>query len=216
MIPCFRPDGTLMDLAAPVPSDIDWRGMAHALARTIRFNGGHPDRPSVSVAQHCVMGADALFAETGDALTAGFFVLHDGHEWRFGDFTTPAASLLAEIFAMTHGGSAFADAERARRAVLAAICDAKAMLDAAIFAAAGLPPPSAWPLDAQALVSDMDARMAAAEALEIWGKAAFCAMPGSRLPAPRLARRLAPWGAEKAAEEWLARLARYCGVEPAR
>ena len=210
--PCFRGDGSVMDLAAPQAEDIDWRTVAYALARTFRFNGGHPDRPSIPVAQHCVMGADALFGETGDALLAGFFLLHDAHEWRFGDFTTPAARLLAEVFAAAHGGNTFRHAAQARTAVLNAIEESKALLDRALFSKAGLPTPKAWPLDCQKAVRAMDARMAVAEARALYGERAALAMPGNEMPPPKLRHALAPWGAEKAAQEWLSRLSRFCGV----
>lgn len=212
--PCFRADGSVMDLAAPHADDIDWRAVAYALARTSRFNGGHPDRPSLPVAQHCALGADALFAESGDALVAGLFLLHDAHEWRFGDFTTPAARMLAEVFARSHGGTvAFAHAEKARAAVLTAIDDAKSLLDSAIYCKAGLPVPAQWPLAVKKRIKEMDSRMAVAEARALYGSRAARTMPGGRLPAPPLKHALAPWGAEKAAREWLDRLSRFCGVE---
>ncbi len=38
-IPCFRPDGTLMDLAHPDVAEVDFRAMAGRLSRLARFGG---------------------------------------------------------------------------------------------------------------------------------------------------------------------------------
>jgi 5'-deoxynucleotidase YfbR-like HD superfamily hydrolase len=77
--------------------DIDLFGdVAEGLARICRFGGHVPGNP-YSVAQHCVIGADAAMEETRDANIAAYFLLHDAHEFVFGDMTTPVAKWLATI-----------------------------------------------------------------------------------------------------------------------
>jgi 5'-deoxynucleotidase YfbR-like HD superfamily hydrolase len=98
----FRPDGSVRDLAAPDPVEIDFFAMANALSKIARFNGSNPGI-AYSVAQHSVMGAEAAFNETGDTRLAAWFLLHDGEEYLLGDKPTPAQRLLnATISAATH------------------------------------------------------------------------------------------------------------------
>lgn len=184
----------VVDLARLAPSDIDWAEIAAGLARLPRFNGGPAGSRPIFVAQHCATGADVLFAETGDPALAGFFVLHDAHEKWFGDLTTPAELLLAR-----HGAPG----------IRAAVASAKAALDSAIFAAAGLPVPGAWPRAAREAVHTMDRRMARAEALALFGPAAAKAMP----PAKPLSFPIVPWPEMRAEEIWLERLNRYLGIK---
>lgn len=149
--------GRIFPLMNPAPGDVDWRDMAVSLGRLCRFNG-HVSR-FYSVAQHSVLAARvmrqavssererqtllaaadaqardgllALFrrAETDDGTANNLILaalLHDGHEAYLGDITTPVAQALARCAGQDH------------------IQGLKARIDAAIFAAAGLP----WPLPA--------------------------------------------------------------------
>lgn len=195
-IPSYRPDGTVMDLADPQPSDIVWPEIAETLARTARW-GGRPHGAPFSVAQHCVMGADALMAETGDRIAAAQFLLHDAHEAFLGDLQTPVQKLL-DLHCRSEIGA------------LAAIQIAKDDLDRIIFTRAGVP------LPLHPAVRDMDARMARAEAGVLYGPAADAHAPGRSLPRVRLDP-LRVWAWARAAEEWLNRFDRYVGrpVKPA-
>lgn len=206
----FRPDGGVFDLMRLAPADIDFAAMAGALSKIARFNGVHRGQ-AYSVAQHSVMGADALFAETGDGELAGHFLLHDGHEWLLGDWTRPAMELLdrhvAMMLARTFDGAAEGWAGYAREAMANACLAA----DAVILEAAGLPPTRLRPAHARA-VRDMDDRMLRAEAIALFGPRAARHLPAANRPAPKLTGAIRPWGAAKAEEAFLDRLERYCGV----
>jgi uncharacterized protein len=69
-IPIIMLDGTIADMANMRDTDINWGHVAETLSKVPRFNGRHPG-PAISVAQHQVMGADAIFNETGDHMPAG-------------------------------------------------------------------------------------------------------------------------------------------------
>jgi hypothetical protein len=213
IVPTFEPDGSVSDLVRQHREDIDFAAMANALSKIARFYGIYRC-PAYSVAQHCVMGADALFAETGDAILAGYFVLHDGHEYKLGDWPTPA------VEAIVHFARAFCGEEE-RTALLAqfvghairkGVAFAKASLDSAICARANIPSINCMPVY-QRQVADMDKRMCRAEGLALFGPKAAPHLPAADLPAPRLTGALKPWGAMKAEEAFLDRLHRYLGIE---
>lgn len=190
-----------MDLAAVRMQDIDFGEMANALSKIARFNGRYRDL-AYSVAQHGVMGADALYNETGDAQLAGCFLLHDGHEYLIGDTPMPAVNFFC----------VFLDEIEAEKLRLA-IHQAKRELDTAIYLAAGLGDyPDRFPAYARE-VKRMDERMLRAEAIALFGHRAGAHAPAARLPAPKLTGAIRPWGAMKAEEAFLDRLARYVGIE---
>lgn len=110
--------GRAFDLLAPDWRDVDFDEMAGVLARLARFTG-HVGSGPYSVAQHCVIGADAVFAETHDQEAAAAFLLHDAHEAYLGDIATPIVQAL--------GGIAQHE-----------IAALKRRLDVAIFRAAGM------------------------------------------------------------------------------
>lgn len=194
----LRPDGSLMNLAEPTESDVHWQTLGNALSKIARFNGIY-DCVAYSVAQHSVMGADALINETGDPVLAGYFLLHDAHEAWIGDQSRPAAELLAvELFCM-HGIP--------HHWVHNAISCIKARLDNPIFHKAGLSPVL------PKIVYDMDNRMLKAEALALFGKTGYHSLGGPNLPMPKLTGAIKPWGAMKAEEQWLDRLSRYLGID---
>ena len=87
--------GRAVDMLAPLATDIDFADIAHALALINRYDG-HTRQP-ISVAQHCVMGADAMLHETGSARLAALFLLHDAHEAYVGDTGTPVQQALAAL-----------------------------------------------------------------------------------------------------------------------
>jgi len=216
--------GLAVDLAAPrlealhVEFDI-----AGPLSRLARFAGhrcapdGPVNEPAYSVAQHCVVGADAILAETGDVTLALAFLVHDAHEALIGGLTTPAALALehwAEAAMRIAGGREFADAVRSALGcgvVRAGLDGMKAALDAEIHARAELPHP--LPTRLIAAVKDMDIRMLDLErrlilgvrvrgttARDLWG-AVVDAAP------VRLRGALTPWSAKRARDEWMKRWA---------
>jgi len=103
--------GTWHDLLNPVPERIDIREVAYHLARINRFVGAS----EISVAQHCVEGAEYILerwtdiatrshgrgASTTAALlregTAYAFLLHDAHEAIVGDVSSPAKRAMHAI-----------------------------------------------------------------------------------------------------------------------
>jgi hypothetical protein len=155
--------GVAVDLVNPTPDQIDFRTIATVLARIPRF-GGHTRNGPYSVAQHCIEGAHAILRDTGDALAAAAFLIHDAHEAYMGDITTPVQKALA-----AHAARQW-PVPGASRAAARAVSDAfralKWALDGAIYPAAGLP----WPLppaiatvvksyDARMMVTERDARL---------------------------------------------------------
>jgi len=199
----FNPNGTVMDLTDPQASDIDFADMAGTLGKIARFNGICRG-PAYSVAQHCVMGADALDHETGDKILAGYFLLHDGHEYRFGDWTRPS------VMAIAHRAEAIQPG--AGTAIVIAIERQKDAIDHAIWDAAGVAPLHRVPLYARQ-VKDMDARMLRAEGLALFGPKAGQHLPAANRPPPRVTGSFhKPWPAEKAREAFLDRLERYLGI----
>lgn len=207
--------GAAFNLIAPDPAHIDFDvDVAEALARTARF-GGHVRSGPYSVAQHCCIGADAIWRETGDSDLALAFLLHDAHEAYLGDITTPMTEAL--IIAIGSYGAASkvlsaVGAAAARNAVRMATREGlrllKANMDRAIWTAAGLD----WPMTAvrHAAIKSMDLRMLATERRHLlgpsphpWG-ACFDAAKPLRLPG---GLRVWPWA--QAADEWRLRFRRW-------
>lgn len=147
-----------------VEADIAW-----PLAGILRFSG-HGRRPAggLSVGQHCVLGAEALLAETGSPTVALAFLVHDAHEAFLGDLTTPSVQAiearLAALLRAALGGDAIdrIGASLGSRAPLRLAVEAtKAALDEKIHLLAGLP--ARLPSSIRAAVAEMDLRMLDAE-----------------------------------------------------
>jgi hypothetical protein len=214
IIPSFRPDGTVMDLADVRSDDIDFAEMAAGLSKIARFNGRYRC-PSYSVAQHSVMGADATFVESGNNALAACFLLHDGHEYLIGDTPIPAVNLFCRFLGhgLRNGGWPEDVATAAESALREAISAAKASIDRAIYRAAGLADyPRLLPAYERA-VKRMDEQMLRAEGIALFGGQAAIHLPAGRLPAPRLVGAIEPWGPMKAEQAFLDRLARYTGLD---
>lgn len=207
-VPTFCPDGSVMDLAAISPENIVFAEMAAGLSKIARFNGRYRC-PVYSVAQHSVMGADALMNETGDTTLAGFFLLHDGHEYLFGDVTSPMTELLERKVAAVL--KRFGLRDLPGDIVRHAMASAKADADRAIYSAAGLPAIADMPLYQRA-VKTMDARMLRAEAIALFGAQAAHHVGAADVPAPKLTGAIRSWGAMKAEEAFVDRLERYLGI----
>jgi uncharacterized protein len=166
------------DLIAPTPDMVDFKvDIAESLARIPRFNG-HCESGPYSVAQHCVVGALAIWkqAETEglpkserDAL-AGYFLLHDAHEAYCGDIITPVVKALAIYAGIALASNPFVilckkqnkSAEQVGSDILLEAIDRiKFNLDKAIYAAANFEFPV--PTKIRANIKDMDQRMLATE-----------------------------------------------------
>ncbi|MBV6651528.1 MAG: hypothetical protein KI789_17525 [Hoeflea sp.] len=199
----FRPDGTVRDLAAPDPAEIDFFAMANALSKIARFNGSNPGI-AYSVAQHSVMGAEAIFNETGDARLAAWFLLHDGEEYLLGDKPTPAQKLLVEFtrekrnFSTAHSAQVLWD------------CVKQAWREVG-WRAAGLGLPDSFQ---QAHIDDYDRRMCNAEMLALFGPAARGQLlPVAHAEPLKLKGGIRPWAAMKAEERFIEAALRFIGED---
>ncbi len=149
MIWCQTLRGRAFDLIHPKPEMVDFAEIADQLSTLHRYAGA-AEKP-VSVALHTLIACDAAeeFASRSGvrqpldaASLKAHILLHDAHEAFIGDIVTPAAHAIHEIIRLRAGHK---DAENFSDA-LAAL---KGNIDAAIFAAAGLMPPT--PMQAQAV-----------------------------------------------------------------
>lgn len=180
---------SIVDLSDPDPATVCFREIGNTLSKIARFNGLY-DGPLYSVAQHCVVGAQAMLNEGESALHAALFLLHDAHEWILGDLTAPAAKLYAAV-----GRELYGEAN-----VLDAILACKSAWDEAIYFAAGLPGPEAWSRKQRTAIENMDRRMLLAEAVALFGARAASQFPKSE--APKLTGAIKPWAPMKAEEEF--------------
>lgn len=156
--------GRAFDLVEPMPGMVDFEiDIPEALARIPRFTG-HVRGGAYSVAQHSVIGANALQQETGRRDLAAAFLLHDAHEAYIGDIATPIGLALADL-----AGHASPMAIKTNTIVRRAIHLMKAQIDQAIYDAAGIewPPPN----DVTRAVKEMDLRMLATERRQLLGPA---------------------------------------------
>lgn len=180
--------GRVVDLANLTAADIHWPDIVAALSRLVRFDGATGSCLCV-VAQHCCIAHD----NAGDDKTARLLaLLHDAHEAFIGDITTPTVELLEHI-----------DGQRNYPGRL--IDSAKRYIDRAIFAAASINPahaaaygPMIHALDQRVFATEIRDVLAPSHRPETWGQ----------LATP-LKTRIKPWGPDKAAEEFAARLALY-------
>lgn len=194
-----------MDLLAPTMTALQLLDeVPEALAKEARFSGNNQGAP-YSVAQHCVMGGDhLLYASPAGKLAAAAFLLHDGHEFAIGDYTTPAC----EAISVRIGRIAGPAAEAAHRQ---AVREQKSDLDAAIYRAAGLP----WPLDAQlaAEIKETDIRMLATERRWMLGPSPAPWPPAVENARPiRFTGKFSIWSWDRAADEYRQRLRRWLPV----
>ncbi|WP_045679267.1 hypothetical protein [Martelella endophytica] len=189
----FRPDGSVMDLAAPDPAEIRFGEIASGLSKIARFNGTNSGLAYV-VSQHSVMGAEAILQEGGDELTAALFLLHDAHEHLIGDITRTTEKLIAGVLSSMP--------ENPSLAFRYAIEKIKRKWDEAIYFAAGLPLPENWTARQTMTVAAMDNRMLHAEVAALFGEHAARNMAsGDRRP-PKTRGAITPWPAMKAEERF--------------
>lgn len=197
--------GRMVDLAGLKVSDIDFFGdVAPALARLCRFDGAMRCAP-YSVAQHCVLMADAALDETGDANVAAACLLHDAHEAYLGDLTKPVQGYLETFFLPT----AFREAIEA----------AKRELDRPIFRAAGIPsiegsvvrrmnePGGRNLCD---VIAEFDLRMLVTEIRHLTNEDPADFGVDAAVRPIRMRGAIRPWPVARAEMEWLERLATFC------
>jgi hypothetical protein len=77
--------GCLIDPFNLKPDDIDLNDIAYHLAGIYRYNGA----TRLTVAQHCVLGAQKILEDTGNLRAALGFLLHDAPEAYLLDMTNP-------------------------------------------------------------------------------------------------------------------------------
>jgi hypothetical protein len=205
--------GIAFDLINPTPDMVDFRtDVAGSLSRLPRFNG-HLLHGPYSVAQHSVMGADALFNETGRRDLAAAFLLHDAHEAYIGDITTPVARALA-IYAgaAASGGkddlAAASACYAAVKSTETGIAMMKERADQAIHTAAGVP----WPLppDVRAAVKLMDLRMLVTEQIHLLGPEVRPWVPEGIAPLwEETERHFMIWSRDRSEETFRERLEAY-------
>lgn len=191
--------GRSITMAKPEAREIDpLLDMPEMLARIPRFNGAVPGG-HYSVAQHCVLIADTILDDSGDANAAAVGLLHDAHEIIWGDLTTPAQEGLAEIERELFGDTRFEQVIR----------EAKRRADEAIFAACGVPWPP--PAQLQRTVKIYDIRMLATERRQLlspsgkrWNAVIERAEP------LRMRGGISPWSIARAADEYRSRLGQLC------
>lgn len=95
-------DGSYFDYENPEASAMTIEDFAYGLAYTCRFRGQTRARLRgnkrcyYSVAEHCVRGAEAVFALTGDRELAFDFLMHEGGEPTCGDDPGPLKPLCPD------------------------------------------------------------------------------------------------------------------------
>lgn len=136
--------GGAIDLVHPKVEDVDFRHIAHVLARLPRY-AGHTEKGVFSVAQHSEQGARAIMRETHNYDWAKAFLLHDAHEYLIGDPTTSVVDALCAIANQIYGYPAINSDENisAGNMVRLVLRNQKARLDRVIYIAANMQ----WPLD---------------------------------------------------------------------
>lgn len=183
----YRADGSRRDLAGPCEEEIDLYEVAAVLSKLPRYNAALAG-PGFSIAQHSVMGADALRRETDEPILAALFLLHDAHEFLIGDQTNPQQ----QLYEAQNPGF---------RAARKRIADA---WDEPIYAACALPPPASWRTSWASAIKDMDMRMLSAEVAELSSVEAARHIdpsdpnPRRRPGRPAVKGLIQPWGAAKA------------------
>lgn len=190
-------NGKGIDLTDPKPEDIDFAVIAEHLAKEKRFNGATPG-VQYPVGQHCVIGADAAFADTDDETLAAYFLLHDAKEAFIKDDTTPKKRALAEIAASQFGILA--------EEIMGTFYILEERFDAAIHAAAGLEWPA--PPHIQSAVKTYDLVMFVTEWRDI-----MCSIPHPNWDDYRrvtpLRDTIQPCGWRRAASDYRDRCKRY-------
>lgn len=151
-------NGKFVDLLDLKVEDVDFKVIAEHLGKEKRFNGATPGE-EYSVAQHCVIGTEAMLKEGATEAEAAYFLLHDAHEAIWKDDPTPKKRAIAERI-QERCGILAAD-------ILDVLDDIPDAMDAAIHQAAGL----CWPMPVETarLVKFFDVRMFVTEWRDLMG-----------------------------------------------
>lgn len=187
---CVTPWG-IYDVVNPQEKDIKWDMIAQSLSRQTRFNGLNGDIGGYSIAQHCVLGADALMEEQGDTYLAAHFLLHDAHEAFIGDITRPVESYFGPVFSEQ-------------------VTILKTKWDEKIYSVASLVPPSAF--NRKDLVTEMDDRMLAYEFHCFFPNLVKQIPEMTNMVPPKIKGVFKPWGPATSEIEFLDRLEKYLGI----
>lgn len=185
----------IIDIDNPQITDIRWEQISQGLSRTARYNGLNGDVGIYSVAQHSVMGADALAIETGDNTLAGHFLLHDAHEAFVGDVTRPVKELLDQK--LDGAFSKYFEPLKRR-------------WDKAIHEAANISAPEFY--DQQPLVNLMDERMLAFECRWFFPRYIHRAPSLAEYKTPKFKGVPKIWGTAEAELKFNCRLESYLGI----
>lgn len=178
--------GRRFPLIEPTVADVHWPDIAYHLAHTNRFCGA---AGGYTVAQHTVFALRWVTAEVQP-----YWLLHDAHEAYMGDLIRPAVAALDHLAT---------DAAIIRPAVRAL----KEGIDRAIYAAAGLSPPSE---SRTQLVEYYDTCMLLTECRDLLGDAAAdWGLDPTALPFPGT---LARWSAETAYNRFGHHLSQLFGI----
>ncbi|APT31904.1 hypothetical protein MCBMB27_02613 [Methylobacterium phyllosphaerae] len=179
-------NGLPVELATPSPIQVDFAEIAHALSHLNRSSGN--SLTPVSVGLHTLIGLNLC----PTASVAAHWLLHDCHEARLGDVTTPMKEATRWIACDLFGGERGTDVADAIDTVRREL---EARHDAVIYAAAGLQRPDA--LTAQA-VKLVDLRALATERRDFYRRGpaprpwAIDAMAPAIQPSPKVWRWLPP------------------------
>lgn len=203
--------GRAVDLLNVTAEDIDLvTDVAGPLGRIARF-GGQVSAGLYSVAQHCVIGAEAILRDAGSPALAAYFLLHDAHEAYVGDETRPLQlAVNAQISALAGLVGAGAAAREASTIHSAARKAIRRRLDAAIHAAAGLPIEALTPARAQD-IKRWDDRMLETERRLFLGPCRQAwAWDADPPPTIRWPEKPVVWPWPYAADRYVAALRRLC------
>ncbi|MCP1200089.1 hypothetical protein [Notoacmeibacter sp. MSK16QG-6] len=195
--------GRLVDLLAfSLQTEHLWTEIAPALSKIPRFCGQTQLPLGYSVAQHCVLMAEAAEDESADPALAALALLHDAHEAFLGDVITPALRALQATVADGLPPGASAAARRAAEQMVdRAWRGMKHALDGHILDAAHLGPVT----DEQWIALHvLDGRALETEMADLMGEP----QPPLRLPL-RQGGAIRPWPVALAEERYCAALDRY-------
>ncbi|MCQ0986434.1 hypothetical protein [Jiella marina] len=201
--------GRLVDLTAPeIAPEHLWSEVAHGLSQLARFAG--QTATAYSIAQHCVLMAEAAEDETGDPALAAHCLLHDAHEAFLGDKTSPRKRLEEAEFRALAADNAIPD-----HIVTAWIARwrgdgrrGETRLDRAIWRAAGLAEPDAA---MERAIAAYDLRALATEKRDLFsGSKPWPGLPADTEPLPLRAGRIRPWPPGRAFERFSQALGRLC------
>ena len=195
------PTDRAFDLMRPDWRDVDFDvAVPEALARLSRYTG-HVRAGSYSIAQHCVLGADAIWRQHKNRAAAAAFLLHDAHEFVLGDKATPIAEAEVETAESLMKGAG--EVVRAMQKLM------KRRIDLAVYMAAGMGT-DGCPAEFRKIVAEYDVGMLATERAHLLGPKPKPWHPVVEAAEPvRMTGRVKVWPWLFAADEYRDRLRKY-------